>query len=339
MVRGVAVPVVKPYATLTFEGPGAREPELSFREEILRGFEASPKRLSPKHLYDARGSALFDQICELPEYYLTRTELAIMRACAGEMARAIGPRAQLIELGAGSTVKVRLLLDALTDPTEFVAVDISGEHLESAVEELAADHPDTMMRAVTADFTRGFEISPAPGVPEPRRRVAYFPGSTIGNFDPQHATALLRGIADLVGPGGGLLIGTDLVKPVELLQEAYDDRGGVTARFILNVLDRIRDELGAELDPSQFEYVARWDDEAARMQMLVRSRRDQYITLGNRRFHFAAGEEMHVEYSHKYTLDRFAGLARDAGFDVDQVWTDPEQRFAVQLLSVRAERA
>lgn len=322
--------------TLVFEGPHARDPELSFAEEVERGFSSVPKRLSPKHLYDQRGSELFDQITELPEYYLTRTELAIMRNHAAQMAQAIGPRAQVVELGAGSTVKIRHLLSALDDPHSFVAVDISGEHLEAAVQELRADFDGLPIEAVTGDFTRRFELPVPDEGAAPRRRVVYFPGSTIGNFDPSQATALLRGVARLVGPGGGLLIGTDLVKPIEMLQEAYDDSRGITARFILNVLRRIERELGAELDQEAFEYETVWQPEHARMHMRLVSKRDQQIVLAGQRYEFAAGEQIHVEYSHKYTLEDFARLARQAGMEVDAVWSDPEARFAVQLLRVTA---
>ncbi len=319
---------------LVFEGPHANDPELSFAEEVARGLSSTPKRLSPKHLYDQRGSELFDEITELPEYYLTRTELAIMRNHADQMAERIGPRAQIIELGAGSTVKIRHLLSALHEPHSFVAVDISGEHLEAAVDELRRDFPQTPIEAVTGDFTRRFEL-PVPSDGEaPRRRVAYFPGSTIGNFDPSQATALLRGVTQLVGLGGGLLIGTDLVKPVDMLEGAYDDSRGVTAKFILNVLRRIKRELGAQLDEDAFEYETVWQPEHERMHMCVVSKRDQQVKLDGQTYDLAAGERIHVEYSHKYTREGFAALAAAAGLTVDAVWTDPEDRFAVQLLRV-----
>jgi len=321
-------------ATLVFEGPNALEPELSFLEEVQRGLSSEPKRLSPKHLYDQRGSELFDAITRAPEYYLTRTELAIMRNHAGEMADAIGRGAQIVELGAGSTVKIRHLLFALEAPHSFVAVDISGEHLEASVAELKVDFPEVEITAVTGDFTRRFELPVSAGDDGPRRRVVYFPGSTIGNFDPRQAIALLEGVSRLLGVGGGLLIGTDLVKPVQVLQEAYDDQQGLTAQFILNVLHRMRDELGAEVDVEAFAYETVWQPEHERMHMRVSSTRDQKIVIDAITHALSKGERIHVEYSHKYRLEGFAELAARAGMSVQSVWTDPESRFAVQLLRV-----
>lgn len=320
-------------AALAFEGPAADEPIRSFEEEVRWGLGQSPKRLSPKHLYDEAGSALFDRICSLDEYYLTRTELQIMREHGAEMAGAIGPEAQVIELGAGSVVKIRLLLEQLDRPAVFAPVDISGEHLESAAAELSTDYPHIPIVPVVADFTRQFQI-PAPGrVPD--RRVVYFPGSTIGNFESDDAKALMRAVAAMLDPGDGLLIGVDLVKPEPVLRAAYDDREGVTAAFITNVLTRLNRELGGDFDLGAFDYLAEWQAEPARMAMFLVSNRDQLVRVAGEHYGFRAGERLLVEYSHKYTLERFAAFAEDTGFRVDRVWTDENRHFSVQMLTVR----
>ena len=320
-------------AALAFEGPAADEPIRSFEEEVRWGLSQGVKRLSPKHLYDEAGSALFDRICSLDEYYLTRTELQIMREHGAEMAGAIGPEAQVIELGAGSVVKIRLLLEQLDRPAAFAPVDISGEHLEAAASELSTDYPHIPIVPVVADFTRQFRI-PAPAR-IPARRVVYFPGSTIGNFETEDAKALMRAVAAMLDPGDGLLIGVDLVKPEPVLQAAYDDREGTTAAFITNVLARLNRELDGDFELASFDYLAEWQVEPSRMAMFLVSNRDQMVRVAGQRYGFRAGERLLVEYSHKYTLERFAAFAEDTGFRVDRVWTDPKRHFSVQMLTVR----
>lgn len=305
-----------------------------FRHDVLEALSRpSQKELPTQYLYDERGSALFDQICELPEYYPTRTELSIMETSAADMAAAIGPGALIIEYGSGSSIKTRRLLEQLPDPAGCVLVDISREHLLRSAENLAALFPHVEVLPVCADFTEPFEI-PTPRATE-KRRVVYFPGSTIGNFLPNHASALLEQMADQVGPDGGLLIGTDLRKDSAVLEAAYNDAQGVTAAFNLNLLRRINRELEADFDLDGFEHKAVYDEELGRIEMLLISRRVQVVTVAGRRFSFDRGETIRTEYSHKYAVEGFARMASKAGFVDAQVWTDPKNLFAVHLLRRR----
>lgn len=305
--------------------------QASFLQDVIEGLEDFPKRLPCKYFYDRRGSQLFDRICELDEYYLTRTEQQIMHRHADEMGRCIGENAAVIELGSGSSVKTRDLLDHLLDPTVYIPVDISHQHLQQTAAALRADYPNLKIVPVTADFTA--EI-PLPEIADrATRRVVYFPGSTIGNFRPDHARALLDQIAELCGPDGGLLIGVDLVKAPATLEKAYDDERGVTAEFNLNLMRRIRDELNADIDLKDFRHVAFFNEERSRIEIYIESLTDQTIQIGDHRFPLSAGEMIHTEYSHKYTVDRFAEMARD-GFRLETVWTDPRNYFAVMYFRV-----
>lgn len=303
-----------------------------FLGEVLDGLSRASKALPTAFLYDQRGSQLFDAICELPEYYPTRTELRIMRAHIDEMSEEIGPRALLVEWGSGSSLKTRLLLKHLVDPVGYVPVDISRDHLQASAEALAARFPGLEVLPVCADFTRPFDV-PAPAH-TPRRRVLYFPGSTIGNFRPATAARLMHQMADEVGPGGGLLIGVDLRKDPERLQAAYDDAQGVTAQFNLNLLHRINRELGADFDVSSFRHEASYDRFEGRIEMRLVSLRPQTVKIGSRSFAFAEGERIHTEYSHKYTIEGFAELAGHAGFRRRHVWTDPERLFSVHAYTL-----
>ena len=308
-----------------------QEPETDdFLAEVRAGLGAEPKTLPCKYFYDEEGSRLFDAICELPEYYPTRTELAIMEAHAGEMARALGERLRLVEYGSGSSIKTRLLLDALPEPSAYVPVDISREHLLRSARGLAREYPSIPILPLCGDFTRPLEI-PEPAHPA-RRTAVYFPGSTIGNFEHDAARTLLSVVRSEVGTGGALLIGVDLRKDEATLVRAYDDAAGVTAAFNKNLLVHINRELGADFELAAFRHEARWIDEPGRIEMHLVSLRAQEVQIGSERFHFAQGESICTEHSHKYTLDGFAELARSAGFEVAQVWTDPEPLFSVQLL-------
>jgi dimethylhistidine N-methyltransferase len=295
--------------------------------ETLQGLAASPKRLSCKYFYDKRGSALFDRICELEEYYVTRTEQAIMDRNAAEMGEQIGPGAMLVEYGSGSSVKTRALLDHLPEPVAYVPVDISHRHLHATAESLRSDYSEFEILPVTADFTQPFSLPESEN--EPTHVAVYFPGSTIGNFEPPRAIEVLRSIANLCGPGGGLLIGVDLVKPAEVLERAYDDRQGVTAEFNLNLLRRLRDELGADLDLDGFEHHVVFNHSKSRIEIYIRSNRDQHIEIDGRRFRCSEGELLHTEYSHKYTVERFAEMAAEAGLSLHKHWTDDRNYFAV----------
>lgn len=301
--------------------------------EVLAGLALPQKRVPSKLLYDARGSALFEQICELEEYYLTRTELGIMQTHAAEMARMIGPECMLIEYGSGSGLKTLLLLDHLVRPRAYVPIDISRTALEKAARRLAESHPDVHALPVCADYTADYELPVTD--PAPLRRVVYFPGSTIGNFDRDDAREFLRHVADTSGPGGGLLIGVDLAKDGDILELAYDDPSGVTARFELNVLARLNREFGASFDADTFEYLAVWEPRERRVGMYLVSRKDQQVRVGGVPIDFASGERLLVEYSYKYDLADFAGLAAEAGFEVERVWTDPRSWFSVQYFSLR----
>jgi dimethylhistidine N-methyltransferase len=303
----------------------------SFRRQVLDGLRMSKKELPCKFFYDERGSQLFEEICQLEEYYPTRTELAIMHECAGEMALRIGKACLLIEFGSGSGVKTRLLLDELNDPAAYVPIDISREHLARSAAEIAAAYPDLEVIPVCADYTADYEL------PTPRRattrRVIYFPGSTIGNFHRPHAVEFLAHLRDVCGEDGGLLIGVDLKKNRETLERAYDDAKGVTAAFNRNLLTRINRELGANFDLQRFRHEAVYDEQAGRVEMHLVSLADQTVELGDETFAFGAGEGIRTECSYKYDLDDFRSLADAAGFRVDDVWTDSEARFSVQYLS------
>lgn len=307
----------------------ARRAHDQFRADVLAGLSRPQKRLPSKYFYDAAGSQLFDRITELAEYYPTRTELAIMRRHAAAMAARCGPRCLLVELGAGSLVKVRLLLDELDRPAGYVPVDVSGEHLRGAANELAADYPALAVHPVVADFTRPFELPPVPAA----RRVVYFPGSTIGNFDPAEADELLARVARLVGPGGGLLLGIDLRKDPAVLEPAYNDARGVTAAFNRNLLVRINRELGADFDPPAFRHRAFYNRERSRIEMHLVSATEQRAQVGDATFAFRAGESIHTENSYKYDLTELARRAAACGLRADETWTDPQGYFAVLYLT------
>ncbi len=309
----------------------------SFVQDVIRGLSSTPKVLPCKYFYDARGSQLFDRITELDEYYPTRTEIALMRAHAEQMASAIGPGALVVELGSGSSVKTRLLLDALERPAGYVPVDISASHLRAAAMSLAMEYPEVEVLPVAADFSHGFVI-PRPSTPA-SRCVFYFPGSTIGNFAAARAHALLEAIASCVQPAGdeqpgALLLGFDLVKPREILERAYDDAQGVTAEFNLNLLARINRELGGDFDLEHFQHRAVWEPEPARMEIFLRSTREQVVHAAGHRFEFAAGEDILTEYSHKYTLETIGALTRSAGFRRATTWVDDDELFGVGLFEV-----
>ena len=302
----------------------------AFRADVLAGLARSPKTLSCKYFYDRRGSQLFDDICRLPEYYLTRSELAIMDRYAGDMADEIGPRAMLVELGSGSSVKVRLLLDRLEHTAAYAPIDISWEHLHATANRLQRDYPFLEILPTAADFTERLWL-PASRV-TPRRRIVYFPGSTIGNFRMGAARRILRRIAHLCAPGGALLLGVDLEKDPATIEAAYNDAAGVTAEFNLNLLRRINRELDADFDLDAFQHSAFYDRRYKRVDIRLESRRTQRVRVGAASYRFARGEAIRTEYSHKYTIDGLAELADEAGFTLRRYWTDDRQYFAVAYL-------
>jgi L-histidine Nalpha-methyltransferase len=302
------------------------------REEILQGLRAPQKRLSPKYLYDRRGSELFDQICSLPEYYPTRTELKLMDSHLDEVAELVGERAAVIEFGAGSNVKVRMLLDRLRRPAAYVPVDISPDFLLEQVESLRADYPDVHMQPVFADFTQPFELPVHPI--EPQRNLVFFPGSTIGNFTRARALGLLEVMAAEAKPGGALLIGVDLRKDPAILRAAYNDAAGVTAEFNLNLLARLNRELDAEFDLERFEHEAHYDDNERRIEMRLISLCRQNVKVGGVPIYFERGEYIITEYSHKYSPAEFHALAERAGFAPCRTWIDDDRLFSLQFMTV-----
>jgi dimethylhistidine N-methyltransferase len=310
--------------------PSTGAPLSEFGRAMLAGLSRRPRSISPKFFYDAAGSQLFDGICDLPEYYPTRTELRILGECAAEIAEQAGPGAEIVEFGAGSLTKVRLLLDALEAPKRYLPIDISGEHLEAAAERLKADYPALAVQPIAADYTMPL-VLPAP-LPGAGKRVGFFPGSTIGNFEPDEALAFLQLAARMLR-GGGLLIGVDLVKAPDRLHAAYNDAQGVTAAFNLNLLRRANAELDADFDVDAFAHSAFYNAPKQRIEMHLVSRRAQSVSLCGERFGFEEGETIHTEYSHKFTVDGLRALAVKAGFRPGKVWTDPERLFSVHWLA------
>jgi dimethylhistidine N-methyltransferase len=297
--------------------------------EVMEGLSRPEKQLPPKLFYDRRGADLFTAICTTPAYYPTRTENAILDWRAGEIAQAIGSGSVLIEFGAGEIQKVRRLLPKLR-PDAYAALDISRDQLLRASSSLALDYPWLSVIAVIGDYQFALESELA--LPAGARRVVFFPGSTIGNFEPAEAQAFLARSHALVGDAGGVLIGVDLRKPVERLNLAYNDPEGYTAAFNLNLLVRLNRELGADFDLAGFAHQAFYATQRSRIEMHLRSLRAQRVRIGGRVFSFAAGETIHTENSYKYTPDGFTALARTAGFKASRLWTDPERAFGVFFL-------
>ncbi len=299
-----------------------------FASDAAAGLARQPKQLPPKYFYDATGSELFEQITRLPEYYPTRTELGILRDRSAEIASIIPEHAALVEFGAGAPTKARLLLDAC-DFTAYVPVDISGDFLNAQARGLRNDFPHLPIHPVTADFTAPFVL---PDQVKTLPKVGFFPGSTLGNFEPHEASRFLRGARDILGEGAYILIGVDLEKNERRMCEAYDDAAGVTARFNLNVLARINRELGGDFDLSAFTHRAIYNRERHRIEMHLVSKRPQTARLQGRSFFFRAGESIHTESSYKYSIDRFNALAKGSGWTPLAAWTDPERMFSVHAL-------
>jgi len=302
--------------------------DASFAQDVIAGLSQQPKKLSPKYFYDETGSKLFEQITLLPEYYPTRTELRILRDRGAEIAAAIPPNAALIEFGAGSTTKVRLLLKQSSFKA-YVPVDISGDFLNGQANALRTDFPDLAVHPVIADFTKPFELPPeVKNMP----KVGFFPGSTIGNFDPDEARAFLRSARAILGNGATMIVGVDLEKDERVLHEAYNDAAGVTGQFNLNMLARINRELGGNLDLDGFEHSAIYNRKRHRIEMHLISRKPQTIRVLDHTATFRTGETIHTESSYKYSIERFTALARDSGWASRASWTDPDGMFSVHAL-------
>lgn len=310
--------------------PRGLNPHADQREELLAGLESRPRAINPKFFYDERGSELFARICELPEYYPTRTEIDIFQDHSAEIARAVGLDCELVEPGAGGCEKVRYLLEDM-QPGAYIPIDISGDFLVAAAESLRKDFPGLDVRPVVADFSDHFDLPPTRSS---GRRVLFYPGSTIGNFEPEAACAFLARVADLVGPGGALLIGVDLHKPSEVLNAAYNDAQGVTAAFNRNILRHANRLLDAEFEPDRFGHVAFYDEQAQRIEMHLESLEAQKVRCNGAIFELAPGERIHTEYSYKYRVDEFAALATTAGFRPRECWVDVNEWFSVQYFTV-----
>jgi dimethylhistidine N-methyltransferase len=300
-----------------------------FARDLRAALANRPRAISPKYFYDAEGSRLFDRICELPEYYPTRTELAILRRHVDEIAALAWPRAEIVEFGAGSLVKVRLLLDAFDRPARYVPIDISGEHLAACAALLRRDYEGLDVQPVVADYTRRV-LLPAP-LPGNGRRLGFCPGSALSNFTPEEALHFLAMAAQVLR-GGALLLGVDLVKDPAVLHAAYNDAQGVTAAFNLNLLARANRELGTDFDPDGFAHYAFYNAPERRIEMHLVSRREQAVALGGERHAWAEGETLHTENSYKFTIEGLRALAARAGFTPGPVWTDPDRLFSVHWL-------
>jgi dimethylhistidine N-methyltransferase len=300
---------------------------------VIGDLSQQPKRLSPKYFYDANGSELFEQITVLPEYYPTRTELTILRDRGSEISAIVPRGAALVEFGAGATTKVRLLLNECAFGA-YVPVDISGDFLKAQADALRTDFPALAVYPVAADFTAPFAL---PDAVKAMPKVGFFPGSTLGNFEPHEACAFLRSAREILGEGAQMVIGVDLEKDERVLYDAYNDAAGVTARFNLNVLARINSELGGTFDLSAFTHRSIYNRERHRIEMHLISKKTQTVRVLGRNFSFRAGESIHTENSYKYSLDRFTALARGAGWTPRESWTDAAGMFSVHAL--RAEYA
>ncbi|HEX3035237.1 MAG TPA: L-histidine N(alpha)-methyltransferase [Thermodesulfobacteriota bacterium] len=299
--------------------------------EVLKGLQKPQKELPCKLFYDEKGSALFDEICELDEYYLTRTEISIMNKYIDEISTALGKKCLLIELGSGSSIKIRLMLDHLEEPAAYVPIDISAEHLMKSVATLAMDYPKLKIVPVHTDYTQPFSL-PLFNFPY-SRKVVYYPGSTIGNFTKEEARHFLKQVAKLAGRGSGLLIGVDLKKDKKTLEAAYNDKKGVTAEFNLNILERLNNELGADLKLANWRHRAIYNSGMGRIEMHLISRKNQHIRINGSEILFKRNESILTEYSYKYTIEEFRQLVRGV-FRLEHVWTDDENKFSVQYLTV-----
>lgn len=298
------------------------------RSEVMAGLQATPKQLSPKYFYDAKGSALFEAITDLPEYYLTRTEMALFDAHLPEISTALGDEVCLIEYGSGSSKKIRKLLTSIA-PTAYVPIDISQEHLLENARALHADFPALDVFPICADITQPFQL---PAATESMLRVGFYPGSSIGNFVPAQARSFLTLIRETVGHGGALIIGVDRKKDSAMLERAYDDAAGVTAAFNLNALTHLNERLNANFDVQQFAHEARYNEDEGCVQMFLRSLVTQQVDIDGQFISFAENERLHTENSYKYDVAGFTQLAQTAGFEVERTWSDADALFTLYLL-------
>lgn len=307
-----------------------KESSRNILNEVLTGLSKSQKTLPSKYFYDKIGSGLFEKICELDEYYLTRTEISILLNNIDDISNVMGKNIRLVELGSGSSLKTRLILDHVENIHSYIPVDISKDFLTDIVKDLQKEYPNLKIQPVAADYTEGFSI---PGSPESgSRKIAYYPGSTIGNFTRDNARRFIGSISQLVGKEGGLLIGFDLIKDRKTLIEAYDDSEGVTAAFNKNILNRINKELNADFNIDRFEHRVLFNETEKRIEMHLVSTNNQRVTVAGREFFFEEGETIHTENSHKYSLESFREMTEPYFSDVT-TWTDSESKFCIQFLT------
>lgn len=323
--------------TLRFQPPvrlyDLHPPLDDLRAEVLQGLSQPQKAISPKFLYDKHGAELFDVICTLDEYYLTRTEMAILKTYATEIADSL-KESVLIEFGSGSSQKVRILLDVMPDLPTYVALDISQQHLRESCQNLVSAYPGLEAIAICTDYTQPLELPEIPAL-QHKRRIGFFPGSSIGNLEPTEAVQFLKQAAAALGPDGSLLIGVDLKKSRTILEPAYADAAGISAAFALNLLTRINRELEANFDVEQFGYRAVYNETLGRIEMYIVSLKQQVVQLNDVAIQFEPGELLRTEYSYKYSVSEFQQLAASAGFESKQVWVDPQQLFSVHFLQLR----
>ena len=301
-----------------------------FLTDVIDGLNQKPKTLKPKYFYDNRGAELFTEICKTPEYYPTRTEIEILKLNAKDIASEIGDNVALIEYGSGALEKIQILLNVLENPAGIIPVDISKDQLIEATAELQTMYPDLKIIPIPADFTKPISIPKLS--PAPANRVAFFPGSTIGNFEPNLAISFLQGVTDTIGPGGLLLIGFDLKKQTETLVAAYDDKAGITETFNKNILHRINTELGGNFDIQSFKHIARYNEKEGRIEMHLESQTNQSVSIKNTVFQFMEKETIHTENCYKFTETDFKVLASKAGLSPVKAWNDNRRYFAVMLL-------
>jgi dimethylhistidine N-methyltransferase len=301
----------------------------AFRADVLNGLARPQKTLPSRWLYDERGSALFERITDLDEYYLTRTETKILNRYAGEIARFCGERAIVLEYGAGAGIKTEILINALHAPGLYVPIDIAGDFLDQTVDRLRGRFPNLLTKSIVADFTASFDL---PGWVPSGRRIAFFPGSTIGNLDSTEVAAFLRRMRRHVGVDGAAIIGADMKKDLGILIPAYDDAAGVTAQFNLNLLARVNRELNGDFVLDRFRHSARWNDAESAIEMHLVSIGEQTAGVSGRHFHFGAGETIHTESSRKYDLGGLVSMAQNNGWRVSQLWTDEDRLFSLLAL-------
>ncbi len=299
------------------------------QEEVLKGLKKESKELPSKYFYDTKGSWLFDRICDLKEYYPTRTEIKILEENISGIKESVGPRAQLIEFGSGSSVKTRILLDHLEDLAAYIPIDISRDHLFKVTTQLEKEYPDLNIHPLCADYTGPLELPEIEA--SHQKKVIFFPGSTIGNFTHAESEQFIRRMRDLLDEDGGVLIGVDLKKDRRMLEKAYDDEKGVTAAFNKNILENINRELEGNFNLQSFEHVATYNEDEGRVEMHLKSNCKQQVTVAGEQISFEKGETIHTENSHKYSLEEFRELVSHS-FSVEKVWTDDERLFSVQFL-------